>query len=209
VIGQDVALKNFFEGADPALVLASLQNSEYDSKYHKMAAACSDPKQAQKSMARIAREHGVSLVDLVEKYREITVLLAHLENQERLSEVVKENVVDALPAMRLCPVCQGAKRVEDPQGRLNKAGNVKRVKCLECLGKGRVRVGGATDAKKLVMQTAGLIETGGGTKVQVNVGTGVPDLMQVIDAQERALKVGRARGEIESGQVVEGEVIDG
>lgn len=194
---QDLALRNFLDAVDPSMFIESLMNSEYDSKYHRLAVMMQEPSEARKSIGRLSRELGVSLIDLVDQYRKTSIAMSHINAMEKLPEIVRENAVDALPTMEVCPACEGAKRVKHPT-RVNKSGASATVKCMRCLGKGFVRIAGLTDAKKLIFQSEGLIESGGG-KVQVNVGmTGVPNLMDAIEVQERALKLGE-------GKIVEAE----
>lgn len=193
-VSRDVAAKTWFQLCDKDLLRAALLNSEFDSKYHHMAVLLENPEYARTSLPQLARQCGVSLVDVVEKYRETSVALSHLLAQEQLPAIVAENAVDALPTSEVCPRCDGDKMVDATNGAVTKAGKPRRKRCPKCLGDGRIRIAGMTDAKKLLMQHEGLIEAGGGAKVQVNVGAGaIPNLMDAIEVQERALKLGEGK----------------
>jgi len=182
-LDYDKPLLNFCKEADPQVVLEALSDSEFDSKWHRALISLQDPTQANKSLARIVREHGITLKQLMDKYRSAAVARAHFKAQERLPQVMEGIVDDALPSEDVCPMCEGQKKVPDPQGRTTQRGNIRTVRCMKCLGKGRVRVPGQTDARKMVLQSQGMIDKHApGAAVQVNVG--VPDLMQAIRVQE-------------------------
>jgi len=201
VNSNDKALKNFCQAADKETLLVALAEAPFDSKYHHVLVALGDPRQSNKSFVRIIREHGVTMASLMSKYRDAKVAETHFQFQDGMPEIAAEIVVDAKPTMAMCPNCLGAGKVPDPLGRENKAGMIKRVRCQQCLGDKRVRVPGQTDARKIVLQSEGVLKTGAGvtvsTGIQVAVG-GVPDLMAAIEVRERALA---------EPEVIEAEVI--
>ena len=188
VAGADIAARHFFENADPELIKAALiWNTEYDSKFHKLSAALSDPRNLKTNLTKLSRECGVSLVELVEKYHDVTIAIAHLRAQEKLPEIVTENAIDALPTTDVCPVCVGEKMVDSPT-RIKKNGKPYRIRCMKCIGIGTVRVAGMIDAKKLIYEQTGLISKGGGgVAINQQINVGVPSLSDSIRTREKVL----------------------
>jgi hypothetical protein len=171
-----------------------------DSKFGRIHTLLDDPRFQRMSPATLVQRSGIKFPDLVEFYSEGTHAYAHMQSLHKLPEVVAENAVDALPTKVTCPQCAGHKRVDEPTGKLNKAGYPLRVRCPNCAGVGQVRKAGEMDAKKLMFQHEKLIGDGGQrVNVGVNVGLGIPNLMDAVDAQERALKL--------ESRVVEAEVV--
>lgn len=184
------AYKNFFECVDMDFFQMLCAGEPPDSKFGRIWTLLDDPRFQRMSPATLVQRSGIKFPDLVEFYSEGAHAKAHMHSLHKLPEVVAENAVDALPTKVTCPQCDGHKRVDEPTGKTNKAGYPLRVRCPNCAGMGQVRQAGEMDAKKLMFQHEKLIGDGGGrVSVGVNVGLGIPSLMDAVDAQERALKL--------------------
>lgn len=184
---KDEALTNFFRFADPTLLEAALLGKGFDSKFHKLHVLMHDPKHAGTSLMRLSRELGISLVELVDTYSDAAKAMANLRAMEKLPDIVHENAIDALPTMDVCPMCNGEKRVSDPND-ITTAGTPRRKRCPKCLGKGEIRKPGNTDAKKLAYEHTGLIQKGGGVHLnqQLNIGA-APSLADSIATVGRVI----------------------
>jgi hypothetical protein len=185
---NDLPLKHFANRVDRARLRGILESSEHDSKWHRLLVAIQDPALSRFSLPRLLRELQIPLIDLMQKYREACTVEAHFVAQERLPEVMSGIVDDALPGEDVCPLCVGAKQIPDPLGRPKADGSLKDIDCPKCDATGKIRIPGQTDARKLVMQSEKMVESGSGAKQQVIVNNlAVPDLMQAIRVQEHVV----------------------
>jgi hypothetical protein len=194
----DKALVNFFSAVDPERLRATLELSD-DERCQRLAAALSSAQFNHSSPALLSRQMGVSLVDLRKSYEEFHKAVGLALQSEQIPEIMKQNAADALPTMEVCPRCDGLKIVpvmEEEGGEVSVRGN---RRCPRCNGAGTVRKPGLMEAKKLVFDTAGLTQKGGGQVVQTQVNVGVPSLADTIEVREKVLGGGRKVVENETG----------
>ena len=162
---RDQPMKWFFESLPHATFEEAVSSSD-DPKFRRLYAALQDPAYQRTSRMTLCRNFGVSLKDLVELWGEYNVALAGLAVFSRLPQIVKELADDALPHHVVCSRCDAYGIVVD--------GNSKRT-CPICDGSGKVRVPGDNkDARRLVLEIAGLIGRNKAPIVAIQQNIGIP-----------------------------------
>lgn len=145
-----------------------------------------DPKNADKSLARIAQLGGITLQDLLKLYRHGAVQRAHLAAGAAIVETLPAAAAHAMarsvPYEADCERCSGlGQTTPNPT---TEHPNPSPVTCPQCRGGGRLRYEPTLDQQKLALTLGGLLKGGGGVNVTVNA----PQAPQVLDDFTRMQK---------------------
>lgn len=138
-----------------------------------------DPRNAKKSLSRLAMLAGLSGIQLCDIMRDLHAAEAVMEFSRGQKKIARNIVEDAGTVDIACPRCEGWGKITDSSG--NK---VKKKKCPTCRGKCTVRRVGNPEARKLMGEVVGWTKTSG-PAVVVNVGTGSA-LESVMSDMDRA-----------------------
>lgn len=159
---NDQAIETFAEvvGGRQQL-LTTLALGATDVLADKVVNALSDPRYATWSLRRICAEVGLTVVDLLARYKQACFTRAHIEATHRITESLVPVVVDvmarALPQDVPCPRCEGRPAPPDT------------TVCTRCHGVGTVVAPPDLQRQKLALELGHLIERhGGGVVVQQN-----------------------------------------
>lgn len=127
-----------------------------------------DPRNADKSLAQIAKEGGIDFLDLLRIYRNAMVSRAHLFALEQISQQIPAVVADvmrkAVPYTDVCSDCLGAATVTANPTKAEP--NPTPQPCETCRGTGELLYPPSLEVQKLALQLGGLLKSGGLTIVQ-------------------------------------------
>ena len=166
-------MKWFFESMPPDTFEEAVWSSD-DPKFRRLYIALQDPAYQTTSRMTLCRNFGISLRDLLDMWFSYMRDLTRLGILNRLPEIAKEIVEDALSRDVVCSRCDGIGNVKKDDGQRT---------CPMCQGAGKIRVPGDKDARRLVLEIGGLI---GRNKtpvvaIQQNFGVNLEDTLIEID----------------------------
>lgn len=147
-------------------VIESLELVTLDKKQQHLLNLLTDPRRERDSINRIAKEAGLTPLQVMDIFRSAAFAKAHatamVKMADSLPAVVDDITSKSVDAKIECPMCQGDKEL---------AGN---VKCPQCNGKGTVMRYSDLDRQKIVLESTGVVKRGqGGVNVNVNQQVGV------------------------------------
>jgi hypothetical protein len=140
-------LKWFFEDIprpdfDDVLLLSG------DERFRRLYDALHDDAYRRTSPGKLCRKFGISLSDLFEMWRQHVLCLGRILQSYHLPDIMQDVAEDSLSRDEPCPRCDGSGTVMD---------GVTERKCPACDGIGRIRVPGDAHARRLMLETLGLI----------------------------------------------------
>lgn len=128
-----------------------------------------DPKNDGYSLRRIANKAGVGLEDLLQLYRDSTVMRAHIQSVTTVAAglpgVVADVMARSVPYEDTCGVCAGVGQVTPEPTK--KQPNPSPQPCGACRGSGRLTYLPDLERQKLALSLGGLLKGGTGTTVNV------------------------------------------
>lgn len=140
------------------------------------------PHNQNKSLARIARDLGITSIQIAEAYRDQKMQGGLVRMFKHIPDVMEDVAIDAKSTTKMCRTCMGI-GVVVPEGIDTKAMSTMErndYECKDCKGKGEVRVAGDADARKLVFEAAKLTGKSPLVAVQNNSFTGSESLEDLI-----------------------------
>jgi hypothetical protein len=117
------------------------------------------------SVTRIAKSCGLTLPEIADMWMSAQKMQQLARAQTAAGDVIDDMAIDAKSGTAPCPRCDGYGTVLSD--RETKPGEPMRV-CPECKGNGTVRRPGDHDARKLILEVAGMAGKKGGVNVHVN-----------------------------------------
>jgi hypothetical protein len=170
---RDQPMKSFFESIPPATFEEAVWSSG-DPKLRRLYDALQDPAYQTTSRMTLCRNFGISLRDLLNVWSSYMRDLGRLAIFARLPEIAKQTAEDALSREVACGCCDGMGKVMNDEGQQS---------CPMCQGAGKIQMPADKDARRLVLEIAGLI---GRNKVSVvavqqNVGVNLEDNVREIE----------------------------
>jgi hypothetical protein len=144
---RDPAIQLFIENVSPANFDVALQVSGNE-RFHRLSEALRDPVYRKTSFGTLCRRFGVSLVDLVDLWRNHNLLLGQIRMLDHLPDIMEDIAEDSENREEPCPRCDGVGHVMRESGA---------APCPVCHGAGKVSVPGDAHARRLFFEIIGLI----------------------------------------------------
>lgn len=158
------------------------------------------------TLATLARNHGISFKRIAQCFFETKVDEGKIRMAPIVPQMMEDIAKDALSTQKQCPVCDGTGLRQYRTGDDADEQPAPEA-CKECNGTGLVRVVGDATARKMVMESAGLVGKG------VNVDARVQTVNMMSDDLEGTLalvkKVREVQRDVVQRPVVDVEVNDG
>jgi hypothetical protein len=159
-------------------LLASIQahpachaNPSPDPRWPALLALLTNPSNAGTPYAQLCSKAGIRVAEIISVYMEFQRSQAVMEVADRIPEVARQLVDDAVKRVSYCTVCRGKgytfEECFDEHGYpvIVKVAGKKRVqrqkvKCLDCDGSGKADSPANPEARERVLEISGLISTG-------------------------------------------------
>lgn len=155
-------------GGRQALVTA-LMAAELSHDQSVVVGMLADPLNDSASLAKVCAQGNVSFAQLMKIFQGAALAKGQMKAiarvAEKLPDVAAAVMEDALPSLRVCPLCDGL--AEMPGEPTPDDPNPPPVRCKTCRGKGQVAFKPDTDVRKMALQIGGLLDKGNGSKIIV------------------------------------------
>ena len=145
-------------------IISSLSLATLDKKQQFFLDLLCDPKRGKDNISTIARDAGLTPLQILDLFRSSAFASAHAIASAHLStalpEIVQDIAAKSVDATVACPTCLGS-------------GYLSGATCLNCDGRGQVFRASDLDRQKLVLEATGVVKKGPGVNVQVNQQVGI------------------------------------
>jgi len=144
-----------------------------------------NPRNANKSITRIARKSGVGPVELAEILRDYYASSAFMEIVKGAPQVAKDLVYDSQTIQVDCPRCGGFGENQNPK-------TDEWEECKRCLGTGLISKSGSSEARKLISEAVGWTKSksGQGAHISVNIHNQSGRVESTIEELDRIIPTG-------------------
>lgn len=132
------------------------------------------------SFTTMARNAGLTLAEIVDLVRNYEITMGMLRAARHVPDVLEDIAEDSRTRLVICPSCGGAKEAYDVgddetreiiESDPELAAIIGKATCTTCNGVGYLRQLGSTEARKLLLETVGLLKRGGPAIVSVQKNT--------------------------------------
>lgn len=176
---REVSLMKSFARVMPRDDLAPiLDAASSDKRVEAMYNMLYDPQFSDMSLATMARTCGLTFVELCDILKKHRVAEAHVQTANHLPEVMEGIAEDAKNTKEFCPKCQGTGTIvdatkpptaADPDDPRSEPQPMP-ITCPQCKGRGEIKKSGDLGARKLVLESMGMIG-GRGPLLNINNNT--------------------------------------
>ena len=146
-------------------VIDTIELGALDKKQQHFLDLLSDPKRKRDTISTIARDAGLTAVQVLELFRSASFAKANALAMAKMAEAAPAIVDDiaskSVDAKIECPTCFGTKTIADS------------VPCPHCFGKGEIMRPSDLDRQKIILESTGISKKQGGVNVNVNTQVGV------------------------------------
>jgi len=132
-----------------------------DARIQRLVSDLMNPMVEGSSLARLAENRGLNFHDISEEYRRLRVSEGYIRAAHRIPEVMEQTAADALNRYEDCTKCGGMGRVDGPNGVV--------VCTAPGCHEGKVFVRASAEDRRLMFDTFGLTNKGGGVNVNVDL----------------------------------------
>lgn len=145
-----------------------------------------NPKTNSKPMARLVRDAGVDVLQLMGALKDYNATRAMMTFVRQAPAIAHDITQDAKSTSIDCPKCGGIGQVEHPFEQ-NQDETPILIECVRCTGSGLVRKPGDSDARKLLAEAVGWTKNKSGPIMVVNFGA--QTIESAIDVADRAINI--------------------
>ena len=158
---QDEALTKLCSG--PEIQSAMLRSR--NPKMRELLAGLVSPRNASKSIARIARDNDVHFMDVMDMLRADAMERGTGAIVTAWPDLAADIVQDSKTQTGNCAECNGTGKIQLP-ALTGKKSSIRA--CRRCKGTGEITIPGNTEARKLALQAIGVIKSGSGPSININ-----------------------------------------